>query len=358
MTAGALTIEIVRDAERFAALSNAWDRLAEHTGTPLARHAWYSVALAALQQHLFELSVVLVWDGALLVAAAPLILDKSLSSARLSPIDGFIGEPFRLLYRDPEALQMLGKACAALHRPILFRRLESSEADLALLSSALSSNAACYCKPRHASTTIRLPGSFEAFEATMSTSRRSTMRRKWRAALRDHGDIVAEFITPEPENVANQLARIEAIEGSGWKQRSGTALAADRRMGRFVAQLANSFAQDRLLVLAYLKIGGRDAACRLILQQQSGWFEIKIGFDEEFARFSPGVLMMHETLREACRTGIASYSFLGLQEGWQDHWPHEVNDDFRLATYPLRPSGAIALIADGWQAASSFIRRF
>ncbi len=97
MTAGALTIEIVRDAERFAALSNAWDRLAEHTGTPLARHAWYSVALTALQQHLFELSVVLVWDGALLVAAAPLILDKSLSYARLSPIDGFIGEPFRQL---------------------------------------------------------------------------------------------------------------------------------------------------------------------------------------------------------------------------------------------------------------------
>jgi CelD/BcsL family acetyltransferase involved in cellulose biosynthesis len=358
MTAAPLTTEIVRDSQRFAAVADNWDALAARAGTPLARHIWYDVVLATLHPHLFELSVVLVWDGDLLEAAAPLILDKSHWPARLVPIDGFAGEPFRLLYRDTEALAALARACAGLNRPILFRRLESSEADRVLLSSALRSKAAVYCKPRHASVTIRLPNEFESFEASMSTSRRSTIRRKWRAAMREHGEILAEFVTPEPEDVAAQLTRFKAIEGSGWKQRSGTALAADPIMDELVSRLAAAFAQERLLVLTYLKIGGRDAACRLILRQQSGWFEIKIGFDEEFGRFSPGVLLMHETLREASRTGIGTYAFLGLREGWQDHWPHEASEDFRVATYPLRPSGALALADDCRQAVSSLSRRF
>ena len=356
MTAAPLKVEIVRDVQRFSALADNWDTLAAHAETPLARHIWYSVVLATLRPHLFELSVVLVWDGDVLAAAAPLILDKSHSPARLIPIDGFVGEPFRLLFRDPEGLEVLAHACAGLRRPILFRRLECDATDLALLSSALRTKAAVYCKPRHASVTVRLQNDFESFEASMSTSRRSTIRRKWRAAMRDHNEVRAEFVRPEPGDVVEQLARFEAIEGSGWKQRSGTALTADPLMGDLVSRLAGVFAQKGLLVLAYLKIGGRDAACRLILQQQSGWFEIKIGFDEEFARFSPGVLLMHETLREACRTGIGSYAFLGLREGWQDHWPHEARDDYRVASYPLRLSGALALADDGRQAISSLLR--
>ena len=358
MTATPLSIEIVRDAQRFTALADKWDALAVCAGTPLACHTWYAVVLASLQQHLFELSVVLIWDGDFLAAAAPLILDKSHSPSRLVPIDGFVGEPFRLLYSDPEALEVLANACSGLRQPILFRRLESGKTGMALLLAALRSKAAVYCKPRHATVTVRLPNDFESFEASMSTSRRSTIRRKWRAAIRDHEGIFAEFVRPDPVNVAEQMARFEAIEGSGWKQRSGTALAADPIMGDLVSRLAEAFARQGLLVLAYLKIGGRDAACRFILQQQSGWFEIKIGFDEEFARFSPGVLLMHETLREACRTGIGSYSFLGLREAWQDHWPHEATEDYRVATYPLRSSGVLALADDCRQAISSLSRRF
>lgn len=357
MTSARLATEIVRDAHRFAAVADKWDALPASKENPLARHKWYSVVLASLPQKMFELSVVLVWDGNHLAAAAPLIIDKSHSPTRLVPIDGFVGEPFRLLYRDVEALDALAHACAGLGRPILFRRLESSETDLALVLAALRSKARLYCKPRHASAKVQLPNDFHSFEASMVTSRRSNIRRKWRAAMRNYGEILTEFVTPEPENVAEQMARFEAIEGSGWKQRSGTALAADPTMGELVLQLAKAFAQERLLVLAYLKIGGRDAACRLILQQQSGWFEIKIGFDEEFARFSPGVLLMHETLREACRTGVTSYAFLGLRESWQDHWPHEATEDFRVATYPLGVSGALALADDLMQVATSLMRR-
>lgn len=358
MNAVPYVTEIVRDPMRFAALSDAWDALAVSCGTPLALHAWYSAALAALHGECFELSVVLVWDGDRLAAAAPLMLDTSLSPVRLVPIDAFAGEPDRLLYRDPAGLSALAHACARLRRPILFRRLAASEADLAILTSGLRSEAFVLGRPRHASATVHLPASFENVMAGMSASRRATIRRKWRAAERENGEIRVEFLTPDRGDLSVQLSRIEAIEGSGWKGRSGTALAADCRMGSFITHMAGAFAQKGSLVFAYLLIGERDAACRLILQQGAAWFEIKIGYDEEFARFSPGVLLMHEVLREACRTSIQSYAFLGLCEGWQGNWPHEVIVDFWLTAYPLAPSGALALLADGLQAAMSFLRGF
>ncbi|RDV07237.1 GNAT family N-acetyltransferase [Sphingorhabdus pulchriflava] len=358
MTEAVLKTEIVRDTQRFTALSKEWDALAVHLATPLARHAWYMAALAALQQHMFELSVVLIWNGEILIAAAPLMLDKMLTPARLVPIDAFAGEPFRLLYRDPESLALLSHACARLKRPILFRRLQSSETDLAVLSSALRSKAAVYCKPRYTSATTQLPADFETFEASMSRKRLSAIRNKWRAATREHGEVVTEFVTPESGDLPVLMGRFMALEGSGWKQRSGTALSADHRMGCFVSQMASAFAQDGSIEFAFLKIGGRDAACRLLLWQQTGGFAIKIGFDEEFRRFTPGILLSHESLRESCRIGATSFSFLGVYEDWQHNWPHEVTEDFRVATYPFRPSGALALLNDSRQAMLSLLRRY
>lgn len=357
MKTPARVTEIVHDPQRFAALAGAWDALAASHPSPLALHAWYSAALAAQHGGRTRLWVVLVWEGDRLVAAAPLMHDLSASPARLVPIDAFTGEPDRLLFESAAALSALAQACAATRRPILFRRLALDEADRAALVAALRANAAVSCRPRHASAEVHLPASFAALEASMSASRRATIRRKQRAAEREHGAIQAEFLIPQPGDLPAQLARIEAIEAAGWKGRSGTALAADPRMAGFIARVAAAFAATGMLVLGFLTIGDRDAACRLILRHGAAWFEIKIGYDEQFARVSPGVLLMHETLREACRRGIASYAFLGLCEEWQNHWPHQVIADSRLATYPASPAGAWAILADGWQALAALVRR-
>lgn len=279
MTGLPLVTEIVQDPLRFAALAQDWDALAAAHASTLALHAWYSAAFAVQHGDRFRLHVVAIWDDNRLVAAAPLMRNASASSARIVPIDAFAGELDRLLHNGPSALSALVRACAAVRQPLLFRRLVASEADLAAIASALRLRAAVFCRPRHASAVVRLSGTFEQFEAGMSSNRRSTIGRKWRTAEREHGEIQAEFIKPDPGDLSAQLARIEAIEGSGRKGRNGTAIAADRRMRDFVACAAGAFSETRSLVLAFLRIGGKDAACRLILRQGTTWFEIKIGYD-------------------------------------------------------------------------------
>lgn len=350
--------EIVRDPQRFAALAKDWDLLAAKQGTPLAFHAWYSAALAVQDGAGCQIESVTIWQGNRLIAVAPLMREAARSLTRLVPIDAFAGEPDRLLYESPLALGALAKACARLNRPILLRRLSASDADLPVLISALQSGASVIHRPLHSSATVNLPPDFEQFEGLMSNNRRATIRRKWRAAEREHGEVRAEIVTPKPRELPAALARIEAIESAGWKGRSGTSLAADPRMRNFISRVAQAFAAAGELVLAFLKIGDQDVACRLILRRGAEWFEIKIGYDESFGRFSPGVLLMHETLREACRRGIESYAFLGLREGWQDHWPHMAVEDYRIATYPFSIAGGLAFAADGLQALGSIARRF
>lgn len=71
------------------------------------------------------------------------------------------------------------------------------------------------------------------------------------------------------------------------------------------------------------------------------------------------ILLAHETLRKSCRTGAASFSFLGVYEDWQDNYAqHEVTEDFRFATYPFQDlPGALALMDDSEQAMVSLLRR-
>lgn len=354
----ALVTEIIADPLRFAALADDWDKLAtSQEGTALTLHDWYSAAFAAQAGAKCRLHVIAIWDGPRLAAAAPLMRDAARGPARLVPIDAFAGELDRLLHNSAAALAALVRACADTRQPLLLRRLAATPADIAALSTGLRGRAAVYCQPHRASAAVRLPPVFAQLEADMSSNRRSSIRRKWRAAETEHGRIEAEFIRPNPRDLAADLARIEAVEGSGWKRRAGTAIASDRRMREFITRAALAFARHGRLMLAFLKIGGQDAACRLILQQGTAWFEIKIGYDARFARFSPGVLLMHETLREACRQQIASYAFLGVYEGWQDHWPNTVMTDHRLATYPFNPAGGMALAADGARALALLIRR-
>ena len=47
---------------------------------------------------------------------------------------------------------------------------------------------------------------------------------------------------------------------------------------------------------------------------------LKIGYDEEFARCSPGVLLMLHTVRYAATRGLKSYELLGRVEPWTRVW--------------------------------------
>jgi len=351
------TTELVNSPERFVELSADWDALASQQRDALMLHGWYRAAMEAQELTTGDLAIVILRKADRLVAAAPLQRAKAGLFERLVPVDAFAGEPDRLLFEDEVALQQLGAACASLGKPILIRRLDLPQTATNLFAKSLRSRAFLKMQQRHSSNVLHLPSRLDELEASVSASRRRTLRRKYKAARQSYGQLDAQLLVPEPAAVDQHLARFAAIEHASWKGQQGTSLLSDPRMRRFVSSLAHEFAASGKLAMTFLTLGGRDAAGKLMLSVGGCWNEIKIGYDEQFASCSPGIILTHETMRHAIAQGISTYRFLGLAEDWQAHWPTRNGEDRLLASYPFTQAGIAAGVLDGWRAMRRIVTR-
>ena len=100
-----------------------------------------------------------------------------------------------------------------------------------------------------------------------------------------------------------------ALERSGWKGRRETALASVPAHEAFFREVCRSFAADGRLQLLALYAGDRRVAMKCNLYSGEGGFCFKTAYDEQLARFSPGVQLERERVRvfhderdERCRT--------------------------------------------------------
>jgi CelD/BcsL family acetyltransferase involved in cellulose biosynthesis len=128
------------------------------------------------------------------------------------------------------------------------------------------------------------------------------VRQKKRKELRRLRNRLAELGPVETHILADGAAlddwaeRYLAMEAAGWKGRAGTALAGNQRTARFFKEaLAAAWAEKRLQFLR-LDLAGRPIAMLVNFLSAPGSFSFKTVFDEDHARFSPGVLIQIENL--------------------------------------------------------------
>lgn len=84
------------------------------------------------------------------------------------------------------------------------------------------------------------------------------------------------------------------LERSGWKGRSGTAIAARPAHAEMLQTVLRDW-QQRMHILV-LEAGGVPVAAQLNLQSGASLFACKIAYDEQYARFSPGLQLELEAL--------------------------------------------------------------
>ena len=96
-----------------------------------------------------------------------------------------------------------------------------------------------------------------------------------------------------------------ALERAGWKGKAGSALASQAETtALFRATLAGAAARGKLERLA-LRLDGRPIAMLATFLTPPGAFSYKTAFDEDYARFSPGVQLQCENLQILDRPDIA-----------------------------------------------------
>jgi CelD/BcsL family acetyltransferase involved in cellulose biosynthesis len=95
------------------------------------------------------------------------------------------------------------------------------------------------------------------------------------------------------------------LERDGWKGKEGTALACRPATGSFFREALAGASEAGRLQLLRMDLDDRPIAMLVNFLTSPGSFSFKTAFDEEFARFSPGVLIQLENLAILERPGIA-----------------------------------------------------
>ena len=99
------------------------------------------------------------------------------------------------------------------------------------------------------------------------------------------------------------------------------------------------------------------AAVQIGIEFDRRLWVLKIGYDEAYARCSPGIQLSHEMIRHAVERGLDSYEFLGAEEPWQSAWPGNRREYVTLILLPWSTRGVWVLgIVSARNAASRVTR--
>lgn len=138
--------------------------------------------------------------------------------------------------------------------------------------------------------------------ASLSTKKRKELRRQHRR-LAELGDLQIERLD-DYTNIADWTREFIDLEARGWKGKAGSALSSDHRTNElFTYAIAGAAARGRLQRIA-LRLDGKPIAMLANFLCPPGAFSFKTAFDEEYARYSPGVLLQRENLELLSRDKI------------------------------------------------------
>jgi len=123
--------------------------------------------------------------------------------------------------------------------------------------------------------------------------------RRQRHRLAEHGAISFE-VARSPDAVATAIEIFMKLEASGWKGARGTALVQDEGDAAFIRRATAALAQTGQCEIVSLRAGETPVAAAIVLRHQDRAFYFKLGVDERFAKFSPGVQLTLDLTRHLC----------------------------------------------------------
>jgi CelD/BcsL family acetyltransferase involved in cellulose biosynthesis len=132
-------------------------------------------------------------------------------------------------------------------------------------------------------------------EGGLSAKRLARLRSLERKLAREHGD-VACVAAEGADAVEAWIDAFLVLEAAGWKGREGSALAcAASSAGLFREVVTRAAAEGNIRCLT-LTAGGQTLAMSSFLIRDGHGFGFKCAFDEGFASYAPGILLLRRIM--------------------------------------------------------------
>lgn len=330
----ALTSDVFRSAAELDPHLEEWDELAEQESQPLAVPAWAMAWWCHLRPENSTLHVVLCWRGDRLAGVVPLFsvgrrylpLARGVAAAEPLAHDGLqrqVAEQAAI--RLAEATPAPAAIELDLH--------ESSPSWAELLCDAWPGDGRA--KPRVKLKTpvprADLGDGFDTWMGAKSKGFRREMKRK-RRRLEKAG---CSFRYATPETLPGDIDAFLRLHRRRQAEQGGTSLG-DGVEPMLLAAGAELLGSDRLRVLCTM-VGERRIAVEVMLVSGRQVVFWNSGFDEDFARLSPGTQGMLRAISDASDEGRHKISFGPGGQGYKYRFSDEEDT---MTTYVVMPPGA------------------
>ncbi len=334
----------LRDPRELARWRSAWQELDEAVATPMETFDWIWAAAATFATD-GELEIIVAEQGGLVTAAAPMIRSPGLLGGQWSVLNYHrLYEPAEFASTDAAALAALIHEVLNRRRPLMLGRVFAHAATPLAIENATARRGRLRIGPQASTPWIPLDADWAMPEEQISSRRRSDLRRA-RKHAEQLGPIETQNLRPRESEVDSLLDRAFDVERRSWKGDTGTALALSRA-GDFYRRYARAAARQDKLRIHFLQIGDDTAAMQIGIVHQRRYWVLKVGYDPQFQRASPGILLMIEAIRQAVAEGLEAYELLGTVEPWIQVWTRHERPCVSLRFYPRGLRGARALGAD------------
>ena len=194
------------------------------------------------------------------------------------------------------------------------------------------------------SARLSLSSSYEDFWNSRSKTLREKLAKHRRRLARE-GRVLELSTHTLSDEVASCVREHGRLESNGWKGQEGTAIAADNIQGAFYTHVLEEHCARNEGVIYQLRLDGQVIASRLCLCRDRTLYILKTAYDENFAQFSPGILLMQDILKHAyTQRQIQTIEFYGRVMEWHTKWTEDIRAFYHINCLRHRWLGAVRQI--------------
>ncbi|WP_197277113.1 GNAT family N-acetyltransferase [Sphingomonas profundi] len=335
-------------------IGTAWDDLAAQAAEPNAfAERWFVMAGVRHLPLPAPLRLVEVWEGDALIGLLPLTVEPRYGRMPVRHVanwlhhHNFLGTPLVRRGRERDFwAAVLAELDAAAWAPGLLHLnglVEDGPVHRGLAAATGAIGRRCDVVHRLVRAQLDAGLAPEAYyEANVRKKKRKELKRL-AARLAEQGHVETRRLCDAAE-LMPWCEDFLALERSGWKGRAGSALGSRADTAAFFCDmLAGAHAAGRLDMLR-IDLDGRAIAMLVNFLTPPGAFSFKIAFDEDHARFSPGVLVQIENLQLLVRGDIA----------WMDSCAAENHPMIDSLWGGRRPIVRVSVPLGGWRRRATF----
>ncbi len=123
------------------------------------------------------------------------------------------------------------------------------------------------------------------------------------------------------------------VAAKGWAYQQGSAICSTPELRGFYADLIRMASLQGWLRCYILKLEERPIAFDLCLQHHTVTYNLKIAYDEEFAKYSPGELLRAFVLKQNFADDVREFDFLGDTATWKHRWANGVREHLKVYVF-------------------------